>query len=161
MENKALNEKLKELRKSKGWSQSQLALKMNVSNKLISKWETGLSVPSIEYLKMYSELFSISIDKLIDNEIHYNCAIDYDKLPIVKKKKWPQYIGVICSCIVCLLYIIAAFTSCFTVPNDLLPIWAKCIIAIVPSTIMIAIIVIASYRIKEIQEGEEDDSSKY
>ena len=161
MENLEINEKLKQLRKSKGLSQTQLAKKMNVSNKLISKWETGASLPSIDYLKRYSEIFSVSIDKLIGNEVHYDCAIDYSKIKVEHKKKWTQYIGVTASCIIFIAYIISAFTACFVVPNEQLPIWAKCVIAIVPTMFIVTVIVLLINRIKEINGGEEDDSSKY
>ena len=45
-----ISTKIMLLRKQKGMSQSELAQKLNVSNKLISKWETGRSVPATEYL---------------------------------------------------------------------------------------------------------------
>ena len=43
-----LNENIRELRKSKGLSQEELALKLNVVRQTVSKWERGLSVPDAE-----------------------------------------------------------------------------------------------------------------
>jgi len=45
-----LNENIKAIRKSKGLSQEELAVKLNVVRQTISKWEQGLSVPDSEWL---------------------------------------------------------------------------------------------------------------
>lgn len=43
-----LSEKIMELRKKKGWSQKELAEKLDISRQLVSKWETGDSIPDID-----------------------------------------------------------------------------------------------------------------
>lgn len=45
-----LNENIRNLRKSKGMSQEELAVKLNVVRQTLSKWEKGLSVPDSEML---------------------------------------------------------------------------------------------------------------
>ena len=50
-----LNESIKSLRKSKGLSQEELAVKLNVVRQTISKWEKGLSVPDSDMLISISE----------------------------------------------------------------------------------------------------------
>lgn len=50
-----LNENLKSLRKSKGLSQQELAVKLNVVRQTVSKWEQGLSVPDSDMLISISE----------------------------------------------------------------------------------------------------------
>ncbi|MGN0819263.1 MAG: helix-turn-helix domain-containing protein [Christensenellaceae bacterium] len=52
-------------RKSKGWSQLELAEKLQYSNKNISKWERGETVPSVFTLKRLSDIFEISLDELV------------------------------------------------------------------------------------------------
>ncbi len=59
------NEKLQELRKSKGLTQEELAEKLFVSRTAISKWESGRGYPSIDSLKEISHFFSVTIDELI------------------------------------------------------------------------------------------------
>ncbi len=59
------NEKLQELRKSKGLTQEELAKKLYVSRTAISKWESGRGFPSIDSLKEISRFFSVTIDELI------------------------------------------------------------------------------------------------
>ena len=50
------NENLKKLRKEKGFSQEELAAKLNVVRQTISKWEKGLSVPDAQLLISLSEI---------------------------------------------------------------------------------------------------------
>mgnify|MGYP005891625191 CR=1 FL=1 len=50
-----LNENIKAIRKSKGLSQQELAVKLNVVRQTVSKWEKGLSVPDSEMLISLSE----------------------------------------------------------------------------------------------------------
>ena len=62
------NEKLQELRKSRGFTQEDLAQALFVSRTAISKWESGRGYPSIDSLKSISRFFSVSIDELICQE---------------------------------------------------------------------------------------------
>ncbi len=59
------NEKLQELRKSRGLTQEELAKELFVSRTAVSKWESGRGYPNIESLKEISRYFSVSIDELI------------------------------------------------------------------------------------------------
>ena len=59
------NNKLYELRKQKGFSQEELANRLNVSRQTVSKWEVGDSTPDMEKLVAISDLFGISLDELV------------------------------------------------------------------------------------------------
>ena len=59
------NNKLYELRKQKGFSQEELANRLNVSRQTVSKWEVGDSTPDMEELIAISDLFGISLDELV------------------------------------------------------------------------------------------------
>ena len=59
------NEKLQELRKSRGLTQEELAEALFVSRTAVSKWESGRGYPSIDSLKEISRFFSVTIDELI------------------------------------------------------------------------------------------------
>ena len=63
------NNKLYTLRKQKGFSQEELANRLNVSRQTISKWEVGESTPDMENLVAISELFEISLDELVLNKV--------------------------------------------------------------------------------------------
>ncbi len=62
-------DKLIQLRKSKGWTQEDLAEKMEVSRQSVSKWESTRSVPEIEKIVKLSDLFDVSTDYLLKDEV--------------------------------------------------------------------------------------------
>ena len=59
---------LKELRKEKNITQEQLADKLNVSGRTVSRWETGNNMPDISILVEMAELFDVSIPEIINGE---------------------------------------------------------------------------------------------
>lgn len=59
------NNRLYQLRKQKGFSQEELASRLNVSRQTVSKWEIGDSTPDMEKLAAISDLFEVSLDELI------------------------------------------------------------------------------------------------
>ena len=58
-------ENLKNLRKKKGYSQQELAVRLNVVRQTISKWEKGLSVPDADTLIQMAEVFDVSVNELL------------------------------------------------------------------------------------------------
>ena len=62
------NEKLKYYRKKNMMSQEDLARELNVSRQIITKWESGIVLPSLEYLIDLSLLFGVTIDSLVKND---------------------------------------------------------------------------------------------
>ena len=64
-----LNENIKAIRKSKGLSQQELAVKLNVVRQTISKWEQGLSVPNSDMLISISKVFEVPVSTLIGETI--------------------------------------------------------------------------------------------
>ena len=64
-----LNENIKAIRKSKGLSQQELAVKLNVVRQTISKWEQGLSVPDSEMLLTLSEALETPVSTLLGETV--------------------------------------------------------------------------------------------
>lgn len=64
-----LNENIRDLRKSKGLSQQELAIKLNVVRQTISKWEQGLSIPDSEMLISLSEVLETPVSKLLGETV--------------------------------------------------------------------------------------------
>ena len=64
-----LNENIKAIRKSKGLSQEELAIKLNVVRQTISKWEQGLSVPDSNMLISISEVLETPVSTLLGETV--------------------------------------------------------------------------------------------
>ena len=64
-----LNENIKAIRKSKGLSQEELAIKLNVVRQTISKWEQGLSVPDSDMLISISEALDTPVSTLLGETV--------------------------------------------------------------------------------------------
>lgn len=85
-----LSEKLYNLRRKQGLSQEDLAEKLNCSRQVISKWENGTTSPDAEMLKKYSELFEVSIDYLIKEDIEEPTSVQ----PAGKSGKNKKLLGI-------------------------------------------------------------------
>ncbi len=59
-----LNQRITELRKQKGWSQSELAKQTHVSREIVGRYERGDAVPSIDIAKRMADAFEVSLDYL-------------------------------------------------------------------------------------------------
>lgn len=61
-----------QLRKEQGMTQKQLAERMNISDKAISKWERGLGCPDVSLLNDLADIFHINVEKLLEGELEPN-----------------------------------------------------------------------------------------
>ena len=64
-----LADKIIRLRKKNGWSQEELADKMNVSRQAVSKWEGAQSIPDLEKILLLGRLFGVTTDYLLKDEM--------------------------------------------------------------------------------------------
>ena len=71
-----LNENIKALRKTKGLTQDELAIRLNLVRQTISKWEKGLSVPDAEMLQKIAEVFEVNVSQLLGSPINQNENVD-------------------------------------------------------------------------------------
>lgn len=63
------SENLKAMRKAKGYTQEEVAIKLNVVRQTISKWEKGLSVPDADVLIRLADVFDTKVSVLLGGEI--------------------------------------------------------------------------------------------
>ena len=78
-----LNENIKAIRKSKGLSQEEFAIKLNVVRQTISKWEQGLSVPDADMLISISEVFETPVSTLLGESV---AATEIDNIKVISEK---------------------------------------------------------------------------
>ena len=85
------------LRKGKGFSQENLAEKVNVTRQTISNWELGETFPNPEQLILLSGALDKSIDELVGNDLKHNFKEECgDNTKTIKKRK--VYIGLVFLC---------------------------------------------------------------
>lgn len=77
-----LAEKITQLRKQKGWSQEELANRLQVSRQAVSKWEGGASIPDLDKVLKLSALFQVSTDYLLKDSIESPDAASSMVLPV-------------------------------------------------------------------------------
>lgn len=87
MDAKQTGDKLKSLRIEKGLTQKELAKELNVSDKLISKWETGLSIPNAEFILSICTYFGIDANEFIGLKTEENKSVKSQKKLSAKAKK--------------------------------------------------------------------------
>lgn len=69
MSNKSIGEMICSLRKEKGMTQNDLAEKMNVTDKAVSKWERNLSCPDINSIPKLAEILGTSVEDLLNAQV--------------------------------------------------------------------------------------------
>lgn len=100
----AFPEKLVDLRKKAGMTQSDLAEKLNVSRQAISRWEQGTAMPEVDTLVAICDLFDVSLDYLVRDKNCQEKAEPEESLPEVPSywsflpKLWwaPGLLAVLC-----------------------------------------------------------------
>lgn len=78
-----LKDTIRALRKARGFSQEDLAIRLNVVRQTVSKWERGLSVPDSEMLIALGEVFGVSVGYLLGETVDLEEA---DDLRVISEK---------------------------------------------------------------------------
>lgn len=79
-----LADKIIEERKKNGWSQEELANKLGVSRQAVSKWESLGSIPDLQRILLMSELFGVTTDYLLKDEIEEERLNEYVETKTIK-----------------------------------------------------------------------------
>lgn len=113
-----LYEKLVNLRKEKGLSQVEVAEELHVSRQSVSKWETGISVPSTDNLICLSQLFGVPMDHFFNDSEDETitadgCSGEAERSVITdnskRKKGWNMAQMILCICALLLVATISMY----------------------------------------------------
>ena len=74
-----LGKNLKNAREKAGYSQNDVAEKLNISRQSVSRWEKGRSVPDVENLVVLSQMYKISLDDLLENPSTEHTPLESEK----------------------------------------------------------------------------------
>ena len=96
-----LDEKLISLRKENGLTQLNVAEELDISRQAISRWESGVAMPSTENLRRLSELYSVPIDYLINEDSEQPARGEEDNGEKRKNRKLSSWL-------ICMLLIVVA-----------------------------------------------------
>ena len=114
---KTIGEKIAILRKSNNLSQKELADKLNISNKTISKWECDNGEPDLNTIKQIASIFNTSIDSLLNDEIDMNveniATLKYNNEKNTDKKTISKKLKYILVSSFSIILSIAIFLTCF------------------------------------------------
>ena len=106
----AIGEKIQKLRKQRGLSQEALAEKVTVTRQTISKWELGQSTPDLDFIAQLSDIFNVSSDYLIKDEMTEPDELPYKKRSYRLSERGKRIVLVIvsasaliagCVCLIC------------------------------------------------------------
>ncbi|MBO4326272.1 MAG: helix-turn-helix transcriptional regulator [Clostridia bacterium] len=119
-----LSENIRNLRKSKGLSQEELAVKLNVVRQTVSKWEQGLSVPDADMLISLSEVFETPVSTLLGESVAAQEAEDLkaisEKLEVINlqlaqrkesRRKALHWFFIILCAVIIITFIVLALTD--------------------------------------------------
>ena len=70
-----ISDKIKELREQAGYSQSDLAKKLDVTRSSVNAWEMGLSTPTTQYIVALTKLFHVSADYILGTEADMSISL--------------------------------------------------------------------------------------
>ncbi len=95
-----IDEKLQLLRKKNGYTQEELADKLGIARQTISKWENGQAVPELSGLIALSELYGVTIDRIVKEEDGCNIPLETmdsndikNIIPFLVRAKQSSYAG--------------------------------------------------------------------
>ncbi len=122
------NENLRELRKSKGFTQEELATKINVVRQTVSKWEKGLSVPDADSLQKIADVLDVEVSQLLGakiekeenkNEIAEQLSRINEQL-VIKNRRTKKIVTAICVILLLplIIYIIMIILANFFYANE-------------------------------------------
>lgn len=127
-----LADKIIRLRKKNGWSQEELADKMNVSRQAVSKWEAAQTTPDLEKILLLGNLFGVTTDYLLKDELVDEEFVEgVDETPIRKislaeandylEQKKNASVQIAIATLLCiispiLIFLLLAFSECTSIP---------------------------------------------
>lgn len=112
-----LADKIIRLRKKNGWSQEELAEKMNVSRQAVSKWEAAQTTPDLDKILQLSSLFGVTTDYLLKDEMEDEEFTEGDEVTSVRRVslaeanaylefRWDAAVRIAVAVLLCILSVI-------------------------------------------------------
>jgi transcriptional regulator with XRE-family HTH domain len=130
---KVVAENLIELRRSKKWTQAEMAEKLNYTDKAVSKWERAESMPDVEVLTQIAEIFGVTLDYFV----HENARQEKEKYLLPQKIRNNRII--ITSMIISVVWLLATIIYVYTFVNGSVYLWEIFLWAVPVSSLVLVV----------------------
>jgi transcriptional regulator with XRE-family HTH domain len=129
---------ISDLRRRHNMTQLELAERLNYTDKAISKWERGESIPDVLVLKQIADLFDVTVDYLLQEEHPASAETAEQEQVLTKKRQSIRARGFVTGMSILLVWLVATvlFMICDMAGADLIPHWIFFIYAIPASMIL-------------------------
>jgi transcriptional regulator with XRE-family HTH domain len=129
---------ISDLRRRHNMTQLELAERLNYTDKAISKWERGESIPDVLVLKQIADLFGVTVDYLLQEEHPASAETAEQEQVLTKKRQSIRARGFVTGMSILLVWLVATvlFMICDMAGTDLIPHWIFFIYAIPASMIL-------------------------
>ena len=118
MDNKRIGKFISKLRKSKELTQNELADMLNLSNKTVSKWETGEGLPDVSVLPGLAEALGVSVDEILNAELREETRIKVEEVANEKNLLNIYHICFLISLFICSFgALLGGFTEVYSAYN--------------------------------------------
>ena len=81
------------LRKSRNYTQEDLAKKLDISRQAVSKWETGTAIPDLEVLLKISKLYDITINDILEPNIQPQRITDFEQISTIPETELKEVLN--------------------------------------------------------------------
>ena len=82
------------LRKTRNYTQEELAKQLDISRQAVSKWETGTSIPDLEVLLKISKLYGITINDILEPRIRPQRITDFEQISKISETELKEVLKV-------------------------------------------------------------------
>lgn len=114
-----IGEKIKNERIKNNWTQEDLATKIHVSRSTISSWEVGRNYPNLEIVVELSDLFQISLDQLLREDID----MIKDTTKKIRQRNFYRVASIILFIAVILIILLSAYNNIDAIMNGFMEGW--------------------------------------
>ena len=127
---------IQDLRQSASMTQAELAQRLNYSDKAVSKWERGESVPDVAVLKSIADIFDVTVDYLLKSDHDDRTELPRESKRIIRRNR--LVISLLATCVVWLLATIV-FVLCELIFAGVDRFWLAYIVAVPVSAIVLLV----------------------
>lgn len=111
MNNTKIGQFISEKRKALGLTQQELAEKLQITNKAVSKWETGDGMPDVQLLSPLANELGITVDEILNGE---EKIVEEKTSPLVKPYVYDLPVGVVVTCMLAVFFALRNLLACIS-----------------------------------------------